>query len=49
MKLDGDSYTSELKNIKLEESQVSFDEQLKFRENDLQIAYTGRYRAMNSS
>ncbi len=41
MKLEGDEFSSELMNFKLDGKQVAFDEKLKFRDLELVIQYTG--------
>lgn len=41
MKLNDNSFTSELQNIKLDGNKVSFEEKLKFQEMELLITYTG--------
>lgn len=41
MKLDGNDFSSELVNIKLEDKKVSFEENLKFNEMELLITYSG--------
>lgn len=41
MKLDGNSFKSELANVKLEGKKVSFEEKLKFNNIDLVITYSG--------
>jgi enterochelin esterase-like enzyme len=44
MKLDGNAYSSELMNLKVDGSKISFDEKLKFNDLDLLITYVGEWK-----
>ena len=41
MKLDGNDFSSDLENIKLDDKKVSFEENLKFNDMELLITYSG--------
>ncbi len=44
MKLNGESYQSEITNVKIDDKSVSFEEKLKFQGADLLITYSGELK-----